>query len=58
LRAEIIAAQKTDESKGHIKRRMRERDPRVACFCGDAKGTLWFNERLVEPKREALKKKI
>jgi hypothetical protein len=58
LRAEIIAAQKTDESKDHIKRRMRERDPRVACFCGDAKGTLWFKERLVEPKREALKKKI
>jgi hypothetical protein len=43
---------------GHIKRRMREGDPRVACFCEDASGTLWFKERLVVPKREALKKKI
>jgi hypothetical protein len=42
LRAEIIADQKTDESMGHIKRRMREGDSRVACFCEDAKGTLWF----------------
>jgi hypothetical protein len=33
-------------------------DPKVACFCGDAKGTLWFKERLVVPRREALKKNI
>jgi hypothetical protein len=58
LRTEIIAAQKTDESMDHIKRRMREGDPRVACFREDAEGTLWFKERLVVPKREALKKKI
>jgi hypothetical protein len=58
LRTEIIAAQKTDESMGHIKRRMREGDPRVACFREDVKGMLWFKERLVVPKREALKKKI
>jgi hypothetical protein len=58
LRAEIIAVQKTDESMGHIKRRMREGDPRVTCFRGDMEGMLWFKERLVVPKREALKKKI
>jgi hypothetical protein len=58
LRTEIIAAQKTDESMGHNKRRMREGDPKVACFREDAEGTLWFKERLVVPKREALKKKI
>jgi hypothetical protein len=58
LRAEIIAAQKIDESMGHIKRRMWEGDPRAACFREDAEGTLWFKERLVVPKREALKKKI
>jgi hypothetical protein len=58
LRAEIIVAQKTDESMGHIKRRMREGDLRVACFHEDAEGTLWFKERLVVPKREALMKKI
>jgi hypothetical protein len=58
LRTEIIAAQKTDESMGHIKRRMREDDLRVACFHEDTEGTLWSKERLVVPKREALNKKI
>jgi hypothetical protein len=58
LTAKIIAAQKTDESMCHIKRRMREGDPKVACFRKDEEGTLWFKERLVVPKREALKKKI
>jgi hypothetical protein len=58
LRAEIIAAQKDDEGVGHIKRRMREGDPKVTCFREDVEGTLWFKERLVVPKREALKKKI
>jgi hypothetical protein len=43
---------------GHIKRRMREGDPKVACFREDAEGTLWFKERLVVPKKEAMKKKI
>jgi hypothetical protein len=58
LRDEIIAAQKTDEVMCHIKRRMQEGGPKVTCFFGDAEGTLWFKERLVVPKREALKKKI
>jgi hypothetical protein len=58
MRAEIIAAQKTNESMGHIKKRVREGDPRVACFCEDVERTLWFKEGLVVPKREALKKKI
>jgi hypothetical protein len=40
----------------HIKRRMQEGDPKVTCFCEDAEGTLWFKERLVVPKKEALKK--
>jgi hypothetical protein len=58
LRAEIIAVQKDDEGMHHIKRRMQEGDPKVTCFRKDAEGTLWFKERLVVPKREALKKKI
>jgi hypothetical protein len=58
LRAEIIAAQKDDEGMGHIKRRMLEGDLKVSCFREDAEGTLWFKERLVVPKRGALKKKI
>jgi hypothetical protein len=37
---------------------MEEGDPKVTCFREDVKGTLWFKERLVVPKKEALKKKI
>jgi hypothetical protein len=37
---------------------MLEGDPKVACFCEDAEGTLWFKERLDVPKREALKRRI
>jgi hypothetical protein len=58
LRTKIIAAQKDDEGMGHIKRKMREGDPKVACFHEDAEGTLWLKERLVVPMREALKMKI
>jgi hypothetical protein len=58
LRDEIIAAQKNDDGMGHINRRMREGDPKVACFHEDVEGTTWFKERLVLPKKEALKKKI
>jgi hypothetical protein len=58
LRDEIKAAQKNDEGMNHIKRRMQQGDPKVACFREDAEGTLWFKERLVVPKKEALKKTI
>jgi hypothetical protein len=58
LKGEIIAAQKNDVSMAHIKRRIQEGDPKVACFREDAEGTLWFNDRLVVPRKEALKKKI
>jgi hypothetical protein len=58
LRDEIIASKKNDEGMGHIKRRMREGDPKVTCFCEDAEGALWFKERLVVPKKEVFKKKI
>jgi hypothetical protein len=58
LRKEIIAAQKNDEGMAHIRRRMQEGDPKVDCFREDAEGTLWFKNRLVVPRKEALKKKI
>jgi hypothetical protein len=41
----------------HIKCRMKG-DLKVTCFREDAEGTLWFKDRLVVPKKEALKKKI
>jgi hypothetical protein len=58
LKGEIMAAQKNDEGMGHIKRRMQEGDLKVAYFHEDVEGTLWFNDRLMVPKREVLKKKI
>jgi hypothetical protein len=58
LREEIIIAEKNDEGMTYIKRRMQEGDKKVNCFHEDVEGTLWFKERLVVPKREALKKKI
>jgi hypothetical protein len=58
LKSEIIAAQKKDEGLGHIKRRIQEGDPKDTCFCEDAEGTLWFKDRLVVPKKEALMKNI
>jgi hypothetical protein len=58
LRDEIKAAHKNDEGMGHIKKRMQEGDPKVACFREDVEGSLWFKERLVVPKKEVLKKKF
>jgi hypothetical protein len=58
LRDEIITAQKNDAGMAHIKRRIQEGDPKVACFRKDAEGTLWLKDRLVVPKKEVLKKKI
>jgi hypothetical protein len=57
LRGEIIVAQKNDAGMIHIKRRIQG-DPKVACFHEDAEGTLWFKDRLVVPRKEALKKMI
>jgi hypothetical protein len=58
LKGEIIAAQKSDAGMAHVKRRIQEGDPKVACFREDAEGTLWFKDRLVMSKNESLKKKI
>jgi hypothetical protein len=58
LRDEIIAAQKNDDGMGHIRKRMQEGDPKVACFREDTEGVLWFKDRLVVPMKEALKRKI
>jgi hypothetical protein len=58
LRSEIVPTQKLDNGMKHIQRRVREGDPKVACFHDDMEGTLWFKNRLIVPRREALKKKI
>jgi hypothetical protein len=58
LRGEIIVVQKNDEGMGHIRKIIHEGDLKVACFHEDAEGALWFKDRLVVPRKEALKKKI
>jgi hypothetical protein len=57
LRDEIIAAQKNDEGMAHLRRRLSEGDLKVNCFHEDAERTLWFKDKLVVPKKAALKKK-
>jgi hypothetical protein len=42
----------------HIKRRIQEGDRKVACFRDYVEGVLWFKDRLVVPRKAALKKKI
>jgi hypothetical protein len=42
----------------HIRRRMQEGDLRIDCFHEDVEGTLWFRNRLIMPRKEALKRKI
>jgi hypothetical protein len=58
LREEIIAVQKNDEGMTHLRRRLSKGDPKVNYFREDAEGTLWFNDRIVVPKKATLKKKI
>jgi hypothetical protein len=58
LRGEIIAAQKQDVGVSHIKRRLTEGDPKVSCFHADDEGTLWFNDWIVVPHDQRLRKKI
>jgi hypothetical protein len=58
LRDEIIAAQKNDEGMGHIRKRIQEGDSKVAYFHEDAEGVPWFKDRLVVPKKVAVKRKI
>jgi hypothetical protein len=58
LRDEIMVVQKNDKGMDHIKMGMQESDPKATCFHEDTEGTLWFKDRLVVPKKEALKKKI
>jgi hypothetical protein len=58
LKGEIIAAQKNDAGMTHIKRRIEEGDPKVACFRKDADGILWFKDRLVVPRKEDSKRRF
>ena len=41
-----------------IRQRLRENDPKAACFHQDSEGVLWFNDRLVVLKDLELRKQI
>ena len=56
LRDQIIAAQKNNIGMEKIRQRLREHDPRVACFHLDGDDVLWFKNRLVLPKDLELRK--
>jgi hypothetical protein len=58
LREANITTQKNDEDMAHLRRRLAECDPKIKCFSKDVEGTLWFKDRIIVPKKEALKKKI
>jgi hypothetical protein len=56
IKEEVIAVQNMGVGMGHIRRRLRLGE--VKCFHEDAKGVLWFMNRLVVPKDFVLRRKI
>jgi hypothetical protein len=58
LRGEIVAAQQQDVDVPRINRRLTEGDPKVSCFHVHDEGRLWFNDQIVIPRNQALRKKI
>jgi len=44
LRDQIIAAQRNNIGMEKIRQRLRQNDPRMACFNLDGEGVLWFKE--------------
>jgi hypothetical protein len=58
LRGEIVAAQQQDVGVPRINRRLTKGDPKVSCFHVHDEGRLWFNDQIVVPRNQALRKKI
>jgi hypothetical protein len=54
----IVAEVLMSSSMGHIRKRIQDGDPKVACLHEDTEGVIWLKDRLVVPKKEALKRKI
>ena len=52
----LRAAQRNNAGTEKIRQRLRENDPKAACFHQDSEGVLWFNDRLVVPKDLELRK--
>jgi hypothetical protein len=58
LRDQVIVTQKENIGMEKIRQRLRENDPRVACFHLDGESALWFKNRLVVPKDLEFRKQI
>nr|CAB3502749.1 unnamed protein product [Digitaria exilis] len=59
LHDEIFLAQQTDKKVGIIREELAKgTEERYNCFCQDARGMIWFGNRIVVPKDPELRKKI
>ena len=58
LHGKIIAAQSSDEGIETIKQKISENDPKYACFRQDANGTIWFDQHLVVPENDTLRREV
>jgi hypothetical protein len=55
---QIFMAQLSDKGVQIIKEMLSQKIEKYKCFCQDSKGTLWFEDRLVVPENEDLRRKI
>jgi hypothetical protein len=55
---QIVMAQLSDKGMQTIKEMLNQKIEKYKCFRQDIKGTLWFEDRLVVPKNEDLRRKI
>ena len=58
LQDQIILAQLEDKGVQIIKEMLTRKVEKYNCFRQDSKGALWFEDHLVVPKDQALRKKI
>jgi hypothetical protein len=58
LQDQVIMAQLRDKGMQIIKENLHQKVEKYKCFRQDSKGILWFEDRLVVPKNNYLKKKI
>ena len=55
---QIFMTQLNDEGVQLIKQKLSEGDPKYSCFRKDSKDEVWFEQRLVVPANQELKKEI
>jgi hypothetical protein len=55
---QIVMVQLSDKGVKIIKEMLNQKIEKYKCFCQDHKGILWFENRLILPKNEDLRRKI